>query len=139
VAGFFEIYVVGGLGGFMGADGVNPIEYLILVGQSDRQWLEPHYFDSSIKSIGRLQVIVPAGPNDPNSVLDACIAFCPRDFRSCPSLAEVEAALKDQTRLDFDLRPEAIPAAWLRLREEARPAFAAMNVWKADLVPFEGF
>ena len=29
----------------MGADGVNPIEFLVLVGDADRQWLEPQYFD----------------------------------------------------------------------------------------------
>jgi len=138
VAGYSRLYAVGGLGGFMGADGVNPIEFLILVGDADRQWLEPHYFDRSITPIGRLRVIVPARPNDPDSLLDACIAFCPRHFSSCQSLADVESALTDADRLDFDLHPQAIPPAWARLREEARPHFASMNIWQADLVPLEG-
>ena len=60
----------------MGADGVNPIEFLILVGEADRQWLEPHYVDRSIKPIGKLRVIVPAQSDQPDSLLDACIAFC---------------------------------------------------------------
>jgi hypothetical protein len=137
VAGYSKLYVVGGLGGFMGADGVNPIEFLVFVGDADRQWLEPHYFDGSIKSIGRLRVIVPAAPDHQDSLLDACIAFCPRHFRSCPSLAEVESALREADRLDFDARPQEIPAAWASLREEARPLFAAMNIWHADLVPIE--
>ena len=80
MAGFFRLYVVGGLGGFMGADGVNPIEFMILAGHSSRQWLEPHYFNAS---------------------------------------------------------PREIPAAWARLREEARPIFAGMNIWRADLTPIE--
>ena len=121
----------------MGADGVNPIEFLVLVGDADRQWLEPHYFDSSNLPLGSLRIIVPARPNDPDSLLDACIAFCPQHFRSCPSLAEVEPELADVDRLDFHLHPEAIPAAWVKLREEARPRFAAMNIWQADLVPLE--
>jgi hypothetical protein len=137
VAGYSKLYVVGGLGGFMGADGVNPIEFLVLVGDANRQWLEPHYFDRSIMPIGRLRVIVPAGPDHPDSLLDACIAFCPGYFRSCPSLAEVESALRDADRLDFDAHPEHIPETWANLREEARPLFAAMNIWRADLVPIE--
>jgi len=92
VAGYSKFYVIGGQGGFMGADGVNPIEFLVLVGDAGRQWLEPHYFDRSIKPIGRLRAIVPAGPDQPDSLLDACIAFCPRHFRECPSLGEVESA-----------------------------------------------
>jgi hypothetical protein len=135
MAGYSKLYAVGGLGGFMGADGINPIEFMVLVGDADRQWLEPHYFDVSITPIGRLRVIVPAGPDHPDALLDACIAFCPRYFRSCPSLAEVEPALRDAERLDFDAHVEAIPEAWDSLREEARPAFAAMKIWQADLAP----
>lgn len=121
----------------MGADGVNPIEFLVLVGDADRQWLEPHYFDSSIKPIGHLRIIVPAGPDHPDSLLDACIAFYPRHFRRCSSLGDVEVALRDVECLDFDARPEDIPTAWSRLREEARPAFATISIWQADLERIE--
>jgi hypothetical protein len=131
------MYVIGGEGGFMGADGVNPIEFLVLVGDADRQWLEPKYFDKSIKPIGKLRVIVPAGPDQLDSLLDACIAFCPRHFSECPSLGEVQSALRDAQRLDFDARPQEIPTAWARLREEARPIFADMNIWRADFVAIE--
>ena len=135
MAGYSKIYVIGGQGGFMGADGVNPIEFLVLVGDSDRQWLEPKYFDRSIKPIGKLRVIVPAGPDQLDSLLDACIAFCPRHFSGCPSLGEVESVLRDVQRLDFHACPEDIPTAWARLRDEARPLFANMCIWRADLVP----
>jgi len=137
MAGYSRIYVVGGLGGFMGADSVNPIEFLILIGDADRQWLEPHYFDRSIHPIGRLRTIVPAGPDHADYLLDACIAFCPRYFRSCPSLTRVESALRDADGLDFGAHPEDIPQAWVSLREEARPLFASMNIWRADLVPVQ--
>jgi len=121
----------------MGADGVNPIEFLVLIGDADRQWLEPHYFDTSIKPVGKLRAIVPARPDQMDSLLDACIAFCPRHFSKCPSLGEVESALRDAQRLDFHAHPQDIPAAWTRLRDEARPLFADMSIWRADLVPIE--
>lgn len=108
---------------------------MVLVGESDRQWLEPHYFDPSIVPIGKLKVIVPSGPDHADALLDACIAFCPRHFASCPSLAKVEAAIADAVRLDFHLGSNEIPARWAELREEARPSFAAMGIWRADLVP----
>jgi hypothetical protein len=137
VAGYTKLFVIGSLGGYIGTDGANPIEFLILVGGADRQYLEPHYFDPSIKPIGRLRVIIPIGPDHPDSLLDACIAFCPQRFRSCPSLAEVESALQEMDCLDFHSHPEEIPRTWTSVREEARPLFAAMNIWRADLVPME--
>lgn len=135
VAGCSKLYVVGDPGGFMGSDGVNQIKVLILVGDADRQWLEPRYFDKSIKPIGRLQTIVPAKPDDPDSLLDVCIAFYPQYFRSCPSLEKVESALREVERLDFDAHPQEIPTAWASLREEARSTFADMHIWQADLTP----
>jgi hypothetical protein len=134
MAGYSKLYVIGGSGGFMGADGVNPVKVMILVGDGSRQWLEPHYFDTSIKPLGKLKAIIPAGPDHPDAVLDACIAFCPGYFTACPSLAEVEAAVSDEERLDFDMGE--IPSVWHKLREEARPIFAAMNIWRAELVPY---
>lgn len=107
-----------------------------LVGNADRQWLEAHYF-ASINPIGKLWLNVPAGPNHPDPLLDACIAFCPWYFRGCPSRGEVEMTLRDPERLDLHLYPQVIPTACARLREEARPAFAEMNIWRADLRPLE--
>jgi hypothetical protein len=106
----------------MGADGVNPIEFLVLVVEADRQWLEAHYFDTSINPIGKIRIAIPAGPNEPDALMDSCIAFCPRYFKGCPALTEVEALLRDVERLDF----QDIPPGWSRLREQARPTFAAM-------------
>ena len=122
----------------MGADGVNPIEFLVLVGDADRQWLEPKYFDRFIRPMGKLRTIIPASPDHPDSLLDACVGFCPRHFSKCPSLRAVESALRDTRSLDFHARPQEVPRAWARLREEARGIFAQMGVRRADLVPLGG-
>lgn len=134
MAGYSKIYVVGGEGGFMGADGVNPIELLILVGDADRQWLEPHYFNVALKPAGDTRRIVPAGPNHPDMVLDACVAFAPSLFTACPTLAHVERELGDLTFLDFNAACSSIPKSWNTLREEARPVFEALPIWEAQLV-----
>ena len=84
MAGYSKLYVIGD----EGVDGVNPIRMQIWVGDGNRQWLEPYYIDQSIKPIGVIKKIIPNGPNDPVSVLDACIAFYPHYFQKCPSLAE---------------------------------------------------
>jgi hypothetical protein len=133
MAGYSRLYVIGEPGGFEGADGVNPIDFLILVGEGHRQWLEPHYFNKLIKPLGRLQTIVPSTPDDPDSLIDACVAFHPNYFRRCTLLSKVQAELADTDRLDFDAGSQAIPAAWKDLREQARPYFLQMHVWQASL------
>lgn len=133
MAGYSKFYVFGGAGGFQGADGVNPIAFLVMVGDGDRQWLEPHYFDTAIEPIGRIRTIVPESPGDPEALLDAFLAFYPSGFEACPSLAAVREALKDATSLD--LGSKRVPRAWRTLRQEARPHFERMPVWEAKLEP----
>jgi hypothetical protein len=133
MAGFSKIYCIGGLGGFQGADGINPIELQILVGDADRQWLEPHYFDKSIRPLGSVNAIVPEGPDDPNALLDACLAFYPRHFRKCPLVEQVAPLLIDIDRLDFHFGRKQIPSQWDVLRREARPFFEQLNIWEAKL------
>jgi hypothetical protein len=135
LAGFSKLYVIGGLGGFQGADGVNPILMQIWVGDGGRQWLEPHYFDRSIKQLGSIKTLIPERPDDPRSLLDACIAFFPKHFEQCPSLAEVALLLEDATHLDFDLDKPSIPVIWRKLREEARPYFNLLHIFEAVLRP----
>jgi len=133
MAGYSKLYCVGGLGGFMGADGINPILFQILVGNADRQWLEAHYFDKSIKPLGKINVIVPARPDDENALLDACLAFFPQHFAECPSLPKVEQKVRDLTRLDFHLGVDKIPEEWEALRQEAKPFFKSLNIFEAEL------
>jgi hypothetical protein len=127
----YKLYVVGGAGGFMGADGVNPIDYILAVGTSDRMWFEVRDYRPRTQ-IGAVQVTVPAGPNDANALIDAVLAFDLGRFADCPSFADVRDQLQGVERLDFD-RGLNIPTAWAKLREEARPIFARMGIWEADL------
>jgi hypothetical protein len=103
MAGYSKLYCIGGLGGYMGADGINPILLQIWVGDSDRQWLEAHYFDTGIRPIGNIKVVVPEGPDHPNALLDACLAFYPSAFTQCPSMTQVKTKLAAAERLGFDL------------------------------------
>lgn len=114
MAGFYKLYVVGAEGGFMGADGINQIDYILAVGTSDRMWFEvrdyrPHDQASTVR------VTVPAGPNDPDALLDAVLAFDLDRFADCPSFADVRDQLQGVERLDFD-RGLNIPPAWATAR-----------------------
>lgn len=136
MAGISNIYCIGGEGGFLGADGMNPIDFQILVGDADRQWLEVRYFSRDIRPIGKVKVIIPAGPDHPDTLIDACLVFFPEYFESCPSLAQVVEALGDVSRIDFHLNGE--PSGWAQLREEARPLFKYLVIYKAELQKVNG-
>lgn len=109
------------------------IDLQIFLGEGNRQWYEPHYLDDSIKPLGKIESMVPIGPNDENSLLDACIIFAPIYFELCPSLKKIELELKDKTFLDFNL--DKIPDSWNQLRREAEPIFEKLNIFKMKLIP----
>lgn len=153
MAGYSKIYCVGGEGGFLGGDGINPICIQILLGEGNRQWLEVHYFnndineltdrkkdrddpDRSIKPMGNVRKIIPVGPNLPDNLLDACLAFIPTYFESCPTLAQVAAGLQDATSIDFHLDDE--PTGWGQLRDEAKPLFKHLIIYEAELKKING-
>jgi hypothetical protein len=138
VAGFSRFYVFGGQGGYEGADGVNPIALMILQGEGNRQWFEAVHVGPALCRLGEVRTVIPAGPDHPDGLLDATIAFFPQPFEECVSLAAVRDALGETEVLDFDAEPDAVPEAWAELREQARPVFADLNVWQADLVPING-
>ena len=135
MAGYSKIYCIGGLGGFGGADGVNPIEIQIWQGEGNRQWLEVHYFKNGIKPIGRLKVVIPESPDHPDAILDACIAFFPACFESCPALSAVRQELQNEERLDFNLKKDLVPKEWPELREQARRLFEHLPIFEASLKP----
>ena len=136
MSGYSQIYCIGGEGGFLGADGMNPIDFQILVGDADRQWLEVRYFNRDIRPIGRVRVIIPTGPDHPDALIDACLAFFPEYFESCPSLVQVVEALGNVSRIDFHLDGE--PSGWAQLREEARPLFKYLVIYKTELQKVNG-
>ena len=85
--------------------------FFIIVGDGNRQWFQSSYIDRHIKPIGKIDRIVPEAPAHPNALLDACIAFAPEFFESCPTLDEVKSTIPDDhTMLDFDMGK--IPEKW---------------------------
>ena len=92
----------------MGSNGINLIEFQILVGDGDRQWLEVRYFNKRIRPMGRVRSIIAKGPEShyPDALIDACLAFFPEYFASCPSLTQVVDALGNASRIDFDFDGE---------------------------------
>ena len=132
MAGYIHIYCIGN----ETYDGINPIFYQILVGTSDRMWLEPRYFDKRFSPLGKVKVIVPPGPDHPDILLDACIAFSPKFFESCLSLGKVAQVLSDAQRIDFHMKGE--PVGWAELREESRPLFKEMTIFEAELKKNQG-
>lgn len=132
MASYSRIYCIGGEGGFMGSDGVNPIDVQILDGDGGRQWLEPLYVQGPGPGLGNLKALVPKGPDHPDALLDACIAFEPHRFGRCSSMADVVRQLGRTEQIDFDTG-EGVPATWAKLRDEASPLFAKLHIWEARL------
>lgn len=131
MAGFRTIFCIGGLGGFLGADGINPIILQIWQGDADRMWFEPHYFVPNLKPIGDIKAMVPCFPEMEHSLIDACIAFYPEHFSQCRSLQKVEHELRGKTHLDFHL--DGPPAHWEALRAEAARYFKRLYIFEAQL------
>jgi len=132
MAGYSKIYCIGGRGGFLGTDGINPIDLQIWVGDADRQWYEAHYFNTKLKPIGKINKIIPKAPDDKNVLLDCCIAFMPLYFEKCPSLNKIIEKLKTYSLLDFDINKN-IPFEWQQLRKEAIQYFADIIIFEATL------
>ena len=126
-----KIYCIGTEGGFGGSDGLRTIGLLILVTEGGAQALVAYHTDKCIRPMGRIEVIVPAGPDHPDALIDACLAFYPEHFESCPSLAQVTKALAKARRIDFHWDGE--PTGWAELREEARPLFEELIIYEGVL------
>jgi hypothetical protein len=133
MSGISTIYCIGSGGGFMGGDGPNPILAQIWLGEGCRMWYEARYFEKGFGPLGQLKTLIPPEPDGPDNLLDACLAFFPKAFETCPSLATVLEQLGDMERLDFDAAPEDIPAAWTNFREESRSEFAKLPLWEAEM------
>jgi hypothetical protein len=82
-------------------------------------------------------VVIPKGPEDPDMLLDAALAFYPGAFRKVPGYDRMYQSLDEHSRLDFDLG-EGIPAEWAAVRELARPVFKNLTIYEADIRPLQG-
>ena len=131
-----KIYCIGAEGGFGGSDGLREIYLQILVCDGGSQYFKSYYLDCirpnrHIRPMGRINVIIPAGPDHPDALIDACLAFFPEHFESCPSLTQVAEGLAKAKRIDFHWDGE--PTGWAQLREEARPLFEELIIYEGVL------
>lgn len=85
----------------------------------------------------RVDVVIPKGPEDPDMLLDAALAFYPEAFRKVPGYEHMYQSLAEHARLDFDLG-KGIPAEWAAVRELARPVFKDLTIYEADIRPLQG-
>ena len=132
MGGFSKIFCISGEV-YENYESVHSVQLFIFAGEGNRQWYEPHYVSKNIKPIGKIHTIIPAGVNDENSLLDACIAFAPKLFDSCPTLKKIQAELEDSKSLS--LVEDEIPNDWKQLRREAAPIFETLNVSKIEFIP----
>lgn len=137
MAGYSKIYLIGDEGGFMGSDGISDVYLQIWQGEANRQWLEPKYFSEDFSPLGQINVLIPEGPDHKNALIDACIAFAPKLFSTCPTLAIVSKKLANEGKLDFDLENDKIPKEWKQLREEARVIYAKLAIYVASPEPLK--
>lgn len=132
MAGYVALYCIGGLGGFGGADGVNPIQVQILVGAGNRELLEPHHVEKRLRPMGQVQMLIAGRPGDPASLVDACSVSDSEPFLECPPFEEMRAELKGIRNLDFHLGAEAILPIWPKSRTQALPVFRRLIVFRAE-------
>ena len=135
MAGYNKMYLIGGLGGFQGADGITGIELQILVGDGGRQWYEAHYLNTKLNRIAGVKTLIPSEPNHPEALIDSCICFLADDFRDCPSFKQVEDELNlnKVEKLDFGFGGKDVPVLWAKLREEARAIFETIIIFEANI------
>lgn len=127
-----QLYSIADPGGLAGADGVKPVETLLLVGEADRMWLEGRSFDVHHGPLGRVTAMVPAESQTQDVLLDSRLAFHPDRFRAGPTFATTAEQRGDNAQLDFS-RWTAIPPAQPQLREDAHANFSHQRFWQADL------
>ena len=133
MAGYERIYLFGGLGGYMGADGMNPIAMQIWVGWSDRKWLEAHYFVDDLEAIGGIKAIIPKQHDEELNLLEASIIFGPQFYTMKCDLMEITMkyfSALNKTKIDL---AEDAPEFWDDVVKQARPVFNTLNVFQADL------
>jgi hypothetical protein len=137
MSGVYAMYVIGEPGGYLGQDGVNPVNLIVLVGTGAREWMAPVMVDPDLRALGRVRCLVPEGPDHKHALLDACLAFSPAIFGDCLALNRVREHLGDIEVLNLSECSKSLLDAWERLRAEAHTQFANLRIWKAVLEPVQ--
>jgi len=106
-------------------------KFQVFVSSDPRPRFDVNYLDRSVTQLGAVRSIFPENSSDSRSLVDACIAFFPEQFRGCPSLRVVEKMLRQVRELDFQSKPT--PPEWRRLRSEAEEAFKHLRIYEAPL------
>ena len=133
MAGFYKLYMVGGSGGFLGADGINPIGLQILVGTSSREWLEANYFDKKLNSISGITHMVPKSPTSDENIIDGLIIFAPQLFEeSCDLLKDAHMYFDKLGKKRIDMSKHE-PAFWNDLVIQAKPKFENLKLFRANI------
>ena len=74
MTGFTKIYCFGNNRSIFSDDGINQINMEVLVGDGNRQWLEPRYY-TKFKPIAKISKIIPEEPYQNKNLLLAAIIF----------------------------------------------------------------
>jgi hypothetical protein len=118
-------------------DGAGSPRLIVLVGASDRQWLEATASAPDARRLPGVRSLVPEGPDHPDRPLDALIAFDNGPLVGTPELAAVEALLETSggrcAVVDLHLGPPALREAWRALRRKARPIYRHVPVAEMPL------
>ncbi len=104
----------------------------ILLSYGRRPWFEIRDRRGRPRPIGRISAVVSANLDFDVALLDVLLALWPEHFEACASLGAVKAKLARAEILDFQGRPERIPAEWAALREEARPIYERLKILRVD-------
>jgi hypothetical protein len=133
MAGFSKIYIIGGSGGFLGSDGVNPIIVQILVGRSDGEWLEVNYLDPKYDSLCGIKKIIPRKAVDDDTILEGLLIFTPWLFiEKCDLMINLKNYFKKLGRKNINLHKD-VPSFWDDLLIQAEPIFKEIKLFSADI------
>ena len=125
--------MVGGSGGFLGSDGINPIALQILIGTSSREWLEPKYFDEKFSSISGITHIVPKNPINDDNIINGLIIFAPQLFeKNCDLLKNAIIYFEKLGKKRIDMSKDE-PEFWTDLIIQAKPIFESLKLFRADI------
>ena len=133
-AEYVKMLLVGKKAGSEQKSGINSIDVAILIGANSREYLEamrPSYKNAS-KPIWEIDSMIPDPRNYSNSIIDACIAFCPEKFKDCSYFDEVVKQVGNSERIEF-VNEDKIPSSWSKLRNQALPIFEKMTVFEAKI------